>query len=164
MSRPSMSVPNQFCAPGGRVRRAVAIAVGSTVQRYGAKIAAKTITASYLRDDGSVGAAVVSDIEVAAFAGAALALIPKGVANDCVKDGELTEMLADNFHEVLNVASAWFNGKGAPHVSLGEVTDPGGRPAQTVQAVVANHAERADFEVEVDGYGKGVLRFLSVAY
>ena len=126
--------------------------------------AAKTITASYLRDDGSVGAAVVSDIEVAAFAGAALALIPKGVANDCVKDGELTEMLADNFHEVLNVASAWFNGRGAPHVSLGEVTDPGARPAPNAQTVVANHAERTDFDVEVDGYGKGVLRFLSVAY
>src|SRR5438552_8602515 len=46
MSRPSMSVPNQYNAEGSRVRREVLSVVGSTVQRYGASTAISTITIS----------------------------------------------------------------------------------------------------------------------
>ena len=41
-----MSVPNQYVAEGSRVRLAGASAVGSTVPRYGAKIAMKTMAPS----------------------------------------------------------------------------------------------------------------------
>ena len=46
MSRPSMSVPNQYSSEGGRVRLAGASAVGSTVHRIGAATATNTISAS----------------------------------------------------------------------------------------------------------------------
>ena len=46
MSRPSMSVPNQYAADGSRVRRCVASVVGSTVHRYGASNAISSMSAT----------------------------------------------------------------------------------------------------------------------
>ena len=104
------------------------------------------------------GAVIVCDVAMAAHAGAALSLIPPRVAEESVKDGELSEMLASNFAEVLNVASQLFHGADG-HARLVDVrtgADPGDAAAAAVQSPVG----RLDLTVDIAGYGTGALSLL----
>src|SRR5262245_12253166 len=76
------------------------------------------IVGRYLDDDGDVAALLVSDLEFAAISGAALAMIPKVVADEAITHGELTDALLDNFREVVNVFSSLLNAPSTPHLVL----------------------------------------------
>lgn len=122
---------------------------------------AKIVVGLYEREDAKVGAVVAADLSIAAYAGAALALIPVGMANEGIGDGVLEDMLAENFQEVLNVGVRWFTAKGNPRLRLAEMYVPGGtRPPDDVAVVMATPAERLDVECEVAGYGKGRMRLM----
>ena len=66
--------------------------------------------AVYVDPSMNVNALCVMDLGASAYTGAALALLPAGGAQDAVEeDGELTTMLTEALHEVVNVLSALFN-------------------------------------------------------
>lgn len=125
---------------------------------------AKTVVGCYEREDGKIGGLVVSDLAVAAFGGAALALMPVGVAKENVADGVIEDNLLENFQEVLNVGVQWFTGKGNPRVVLAEVYADGNKVPDDVKLVMAAPNDRADFEVEIAGYGGGTMRFLAMDF
>jgi len=120
----------------------------------------KASVALYRDASGALGAVCVSDLVVAAGAGAALALVPAGVAADSAKEGVLPANLAENWREVLNVASSWFNVAGS-HVSLREVLQPADAVPDDAKALLAKPPTRADFEVEIAGYGSGHMTLVS---
>ncbi len=125
---------------------------------------AKTIVGAYEREDAKLGGLVVADLAVAAFAGAALSLLPVGVAKENVADKIIGDNLLDNFQEVLNVGVQWFTGKGNPRVVLAEVYPDGNKVPDDVKLVMAAPNDRADFEIEIAAYGGGVMRFLSMDF
>lgn len=121
---------------------------------------AKYVVGLYERENGKVGGLVVADLEIAAFSGAALAVMPIGVAHESIEDGTIEEGLLENFREVLNVGVQWFAGKGNPRVVLSEVYVPGTRLPDDVRIVMAAPNGRLDVEAEVSGYGAGRIRLL----
>src|SRR3546814_7319002 len=81
---------------------------------------------SYVDDSLQLAALVVCDLPMSAHAGAAIGLVPPDQALAAIADGALTDALAENLYEVLNIAAAMFNVDGAPHVRLHALAPAGG--------------------------------------
>ncbi|NEK59680.1 hypothetical protein GCU56_17625 [Geodermatophilus sabuli] len=113
--------------------------------------------AVYVDPHLAVNALCVMDLPLSAWTGGALAMLPPGGVQDAVEeDGELTAMLTEALHEVVNVLSALFNVPGAPHSKLYKLYAPGDDlPADLVEMAAAFN--RIDLAVDVPGYGKGAL-------
>lgn len=102
-------------------------------------------------------AIVAADLPLTVYAGSCLGLMPAGGAEESVAEKELSDMVCDNFYEVLNVLSSVFNVDGAPHVRLGEVhTNPDLLPPHAVVAV-KSLTRRDDLSLDIAGYGTGNL-------
>ena len=113
--------------------------------------------AIYTAPDMSVNALCVMDLAASAYTAAALALLPPGGAQDAVEeDKELSPMLLEALHEVVNVLSALFNTPGAPHSKLNKLVADGEEIPGDVAGMLAGF-NRLDLAVEVPGYGKGGL-------
>jgi hypothetical protein len=103
----------------------------------------------------NVNALCVMDLAASAYTGGALALLPPGGCQDAVEeDGELTSMLVEALHEVVNVLSALFNTAGAPHSKLNKLYAPGDELPGDIAGMLSAF-NRIDLTVEVPGYGKG---------
>jgi hypothetical protein len=107
--------------------------------------------------DMSVNALCVMDLGASAYTAAALALLPPGGAQDAVEeDKELSPMLLEALHEVVNVLSALFNTPGAPHSKLNRLVADGEEIPGDIAGMLAGF-NRLDLAIEVPGYGKGGL-------
>lgn len=116
----------------------------------------RALIGMFVLDGGKADAMVVCDLPAAAAFGAALALIPAGVAAECVKRGQLDENLLENFKEVLNITGGKLNGAGLPHIKLGPV-HAAPPPPKEVTDLVAHAGARADLAVTVAGYPTGTV-------
>lgn len=113
--------------------------------------------AVYVDPSMNVNALCVMDLGASAYTGAALALLPPGGAQDAVEeDGELTSMLTEALHEIVNVLSALFNVPGAPHSKLNKLYAPGDEIPADIAGSLADF-NRIDLAIDVPGYGKGAL-------
>ncbi|HEV7187963.1 MAG TPA: hypothetical protein VGN28_08715 [Blastococcus sp.] len=113
--------------------------------------------AIYTAPDMSVNALCLMDLGASAYTAAALALLPPGGAQDAVEeDKELSPMLLEALHEVVNVLSALFNTAGAPHSKLNKLVPDGEDVPGDIAGMLAGF-NRLDLAVEVPGYGKGAL-------
>ncbi|HMO10410.1 MAG TPA: hypothetical protein PKB06_02640 [Actinotalea sp.] len=116
----------------------------------------------YTDDKLATRAIVIADLPLAAYGGAALALIPVRQAEEAIEAGLLPEALSENFGEVLNVAASWFNVEGAPHVKLYGTFQPGEVLPPDIQKWVLAFVRRLDLELAVAGYGSGRLSILAL--
>jgi hypothetical protein len=138
----------------GLVGKPVAVNPGAPVTPAPGKPVAVAV---YVDPQMAVNALCVMDLGAAAYTGAALALLPPGGAQDAVEeDGELTSLLVEALHEVVNVLSALFNTPGAPHSKLHKLYAPGDDLPGDIAGMLANF-NRIDLAIEVPGYGKGAL-------
>ena len=113
--------------------------------------------AVYVDPHMAINALCVMDLAASAYTGAALALLPPGGAQDAVEeDGELSGMMVEALHEVVNVVSALFNTAGAPHSKLHKLYAPGDELPGDIAGMLANF-NRLDLAVDIPGYGKGAL-------
>jgi hypothetical protein len=116
--------------------------------------------AIYTAPDMSVNALCVMDLGASAYTAAALALLPAGGAQDAVEeDKELSPMLVEALHEVVNVLSALFNTPGAPHSKLDKLVADGQDVPGDIEGMLAGF-NRLDLAIEVPGYGKGGVSFV----
>ena len=105
--------------------------------------------------NGSLGlaAVVVVDLAGAARLGGALGLLPRGGVDDAIDEGELSGMLRENCHEVLDVLAATLNTPGAPHVRLYEMYGPNASLPTDVAALAQTLGQRLDVVLAIAGYG-----------
>jgi len=116
--------------------------------------------AIYTAPDMSVNALCVMDLGASAYTAAALALLPPGGAQDAVEeDKELSPLLLEALHEVVNVLSALFNTPGAPHSKLNKLVPDGDDVPGDIAGMLAGF-NRLDLAIEVPGYGKGAISFV----
>jgi hypothetical protein len=128
-----------------------------------AKDLPRTITAIYVDNSTKMAAVLGLELPLAAYAGAALGLMPPGGAQDCVDDGTLSAVLAENVTELCNILTSLLNREGSPHVKLYKVYVPPEPLPPDAQALLLALGNRTDLSVEVARYGKG--RFsLSLAW
>jgi hypothetical protein len=133
--------------------------VSATIQKNPPKSTGSGVVATYYDDAKNLAAMAVFSIELAAGAGAALALIPAAAATTQAASGKLDEILWENLSEVLNVASRWFNGNDAIHVRFGGLHYFKDLPADA-KALLTKPATRVDADVTIKGYGTGLLDLL----
>jgi len=114
-----------------------------------------TTVAVYVDDYLRISAVMVLDLDLSAYAGAAIGLVPPAGADEAIEAGELTDVLKANLFEVLNIASSMFNAPNADHLRLHEV-HPAGRTLSTqARAMALTLGRREDFHVDIAGYGAG---------
>ncbi|MDT0200807.1 hypothetical protein [Nocardioides sp. AE5] len=118
--------------------------------------------ASYVDDVLQLRALVVCDLPLSAYAGAAIGLVPQGQAEDAITDGALTDPLAENLYEVLNIAASLFNVDGAAHVKLHAMAPAGGPMDPQLMARALTLGRREDLAVSINGYGDGRLSIVLV--
>jgi hypothetical protein len=110
-------------------------------------------------DEAAVVAVMLADVSLAAAAGAALAMIPPAAAQEAARAAALPPNIADNFREVANIMCSLLTASGGRGVRLSEFA-VGAVPA-AAEAVLSGGGARVDFEVDVQGYGKGQLSIIS---
>jgi hypothetical protein len=111
--------------------------------------------AVYVTDRLQTGAVVCADLELAARAGAALALVPPHGAETAIDNRMLPANLLENFHEVVNVFAGLFNVRGAEHLKLYAVHPPDTLPPADVAKMTRRLTRRVDYGLHIDGYGLG---------
>ena len=121
------------------------------------KAASAKTAGLYRAVDDTPVAACMADIPFAAFSGAAFSMIPADAAKDSIKAGVLDEGMQDNFGEVLNVLSRLFAEQGNHRVTLQTKSFPPAALPEAASAALTTSAKKLDLEVDIDGYGKGLL-------
>jgi hypothetical protein len=116
-----------------------------------------TMAALYVADGIKLSAVLGLDLKLAAFAGAALGLLPVGGAQDCIEDKKLSPMLAENVSELCNVFTGLLNRDGAAHVRLYQLYMPGETIPGDAGGQLVALGNRMDLNVEVSRYGSGRL-------
>ena len=120
------------------------------------------LVGEYLVNKNEVAVACATDVGLANWLGAAMAMIPFPEAQKDVDSGVINEEMKENVEEMLKFASSLFNREGAPRHKMNAVYVIGtDELPETLREVVDSPSARADFEVEVPGYGSGILCFLA---
>ena len=116
----------------------------------------KTVVAIYVDESTRLAAVAGLDLPLAAYAGAALGLLPVGGAEDCIEIGELSSVWAENVKELCNVLTGLLNREeGNPRLSLYQVVVPGEPVPRDAAAHLLALGRRIDLRVDVSRYGAG---------
>lgn len=142
----------------GLLGRDVAIGDGTPVTFD----APRPVVAVYVDDTHRLSSVVVMDLALAAYAGAALALVPKGGAADAVEESRLPPNLFENSAEILNVLAASLGESSGVHQRLSTTYAPSDAVPPQVQACGAALGAREDVTVDIAGYGQGSLSVVRV--
>jgi hypothetical protein len=133
--------------------RPVTVGIGEPFRAV--DLQANPLVSTYV-DDGMVLRAVVGmDLPLAAYAGAALGLIPSGGAQACIEDKELSANMAENVTEVCNILSSLLNHEGQPRLRMRETFLPGQAAPADAAGQLQAIGRRLDVVVDVQGYGRG---------
>ncbi len=93
-------------------------------------------------------------LAAAAYLGAALSLLPKSVADDCVKKAALDPLLLENFQEVANICASMFTEHIGARAHLKSIVAKLTAPPPEFKAFLQT-ALRTDVTLEIPGYGPG---------
>jgi hypothetical protein len=114
----------------------------------------------YITRSDELAAVGSADMSMVALAGSALSMVPAGAAQNAANSGDPTELMVENFNEVLNVAASLIIDAGSEHVRLDGII-PAADLDEATAALAKNGETRKDFVVDIDGYGKGTLSFVT---
>ncbi len=106
----------------------------------------------FVGDEGEPLMLAGGDPSFAYLSGAALALIPKGRAEDAINGRDADPDLLDNYREIMNVITRVINDAGDAHVRL----VPGS--SADLDALPEPRSGRG-YGIAIDGYGSGTLCF-----
>jgi hypothetical protein len=118
---------------------------------------------SLFRDDQGKAATVMTcDLLLAAYTGAALALISSGVEQEVMRMRKLPDNLFENFREVVNiVGGTLFNSPATPHLVLCEVITSPGSLSPELKPLLHNPASWLFIDVSIEDYGNGKMTLLT---
>ena len=116
--------------------------------------------AAYGTTEGGLMVVCVCDLAFAAFAGAALSMIPAPTAKEGIRTKQLEPTILDNLHEIFNIFGQLFRGRMMDTVTLREI-GPVSDLSPVAKALIAKPARQVDLEFSIDGYGDGKLSLYS---
>lgn len=132
------------------------------VDKMDAHDAAGGLVATYCDDSAKLRAVICFSPEAAAYIGCSFALLPAGPAKEMASERSLRNDVVDNVSEICNVFSAVFEHPSNPDVRLARTYWPTAEIPDTLATHVFTHFNRADFVVEVNGYGSGRLCLVGI--
>jgi hypothetical protein len=113
--------------------------------------------AVYIDDANGLGAVAGWDLNLASHVGAAVALVPRGAAEEAIEDRYLPDNLLENLSEVSNVLASVFQIPGNPHLRLARMYRPINSADNDAVQLLYALGNRIDLSVDVPGYGAGRL-------
>ncbi len=119
--------------------------------------AADGYIANYISDEDKPIATCVANIDMVAYSGSIMMMIPKGGADDAIDSKELTEVMQECYYEVVNILSRALMSATSEHLRLEKVYPPGTNTE--LVASLGDDVEVASFAVEIPGYGPGTISF-----
>lgn len=122
----------------------------------------RPVVASYVDDAHRLCVIAVMDLALTAYAGAALALIPKGGAEAAIEDGVLPDNLFENASEILNVLAGPICDASGVHQRLSAAFAPADAVPPQIAAYAATLGIREDVSLDISGYGTGSLSVVGV--
>ena len=120
----------------------------------------KPVVASYVDDGHRLRAVAVMDLALAARCGAAIALVPKGAADDSIENQLLAPNLFDNASEICNVMAATLGDALDVHLRLSMSYAPSDPLPPQVFNTATQVPAREDLELDIAGYGRGGLSLI----
>lgn len=114
----------------------------------------QTALCVFAQPTGEVSCACICDLPFAAYSASALIMVPPAGANDHVRSGKFTPALLENFAEVMNVLSSKLTESPNRVILRYPVVTANAVPDDT-KALLQKPEARAEFEVDITGYGKG---------
>ncbi len=142
---------------GGLLGRSLQSGKGSEDDLSGASSGAVAI----YRSGDDLAGICYCDLQISNGAGAALSLVPMGVAQDGIDKGVIEDNLLDNLKEVLNIASQWFHDSSEKSVKFEDVMVLPCDLPDELKSMMSSPANRLDLEIEIPAYTKGRLSLLS---
>lgn len=124
--------------------------------------APRPVVATYIDPAHHLATIAVMDLPLAAYSGAALALIPKGGAEAAIEDKMLPDNLFENVSEILNVLAAPIGDCSGVHQRLETTFAPHDPLPGQIASYAATLGAREDVTLEVAGYGRGTLSIVTV--
>jgi hypothetical protein len=134
--------------------RPVTVAEGMPVQTADLP---STAVATYVTERLQLGAVIALDMPLAAYAGAAVGLIPAGGAQACLEDKALSPAIAENLVEICNIMACVLNKEGCSRLKLERTYLPADPPPNDVLGCLLAIGRRIDLGVSITGYGGGRL-------
>ena len=113
------------------------------------------VVAEYADDSAAIGASCALDLDLGAAIGAALTMLPAQRVADMTRAGILSDDVAENVFEVLNVAASLFNTHGERHLALRAMHRPPEEPSPEIVEFAVRAGTRVDLRVDVEEYGGG---------
>ena len=113
----------------------------------------------YIGQGDELAAVGLADMALVAYAGSALSMVPPATAKDVAASGDPTEPMVENLHEVLNVSASLLIDAGSDHVRLDGIKPAEALDADTAELIASGTV--TGFTVDIDGYGKGSLAFVT---
>jgi hypothetical protein len=115
----------------------------------------RLVVALFVDDHQQLVAVIGMDLSLAAYASAAMGLLPPDAADDSIEANHLTPTLAENVGELCNILTTLLNRDGSPHVRLHQVMLPGDKAPNDAAAQLLALGRRLDLDVEITRYGGG---------
>lgn len=162
MPEHSAPVPSPYdvrASLGGLLGRAVTVRL---TDPYAPEPGETTTYAVYVDERLRTRAVAVADLRFSAYAGAAAALFPPGVAEESLAQGVLGERLGRHLHEVLDGFASVFTDTGTPETRLHAVYAAGSAPPSDVVSFASTPGRRLDLLVDVAQHGTGCLSVVCV--
>jgi len=118
---------------------------------------------TYVDNKDTVKALVLGDLSLACFVGSALSMVPAEEAQTVVKSGKISDSMAENCREIINVAASLFNSGSATHLKLKTAHFDMAALPDDVKAWVAKPPARMDLQANVPDYGPGRMSVMVLA-
>ena len=119
------------------------------------------LAASYTVDGGRIAAIGLWDLPLAAAASAAMGMLPATTVAEVLSAGALDDELIELFNEVANVSARLLNSNATPHIVLRGIDQLPATLPRDVNALLLNPVARLDYNVDIEGFGAGVMSLLA---
>ena len=119
----------------------------------------QSLVAVYVDDEDAPVATCAMDYAFTAYAGASLTRIPLGTARECAQNGDFSEIMIGNVHEIMNICSRLLLNSDSPHLRLLTLYQSPDELPENVQELIQTPPATADFSISFADYGDGGLSF-----
>ncbi len=118
-----------------------------------------SLVALYVDDDDKPVVACAVDYPFTAYGGASLTRVSPGVAKECAGNGDFSDIMIGNVHEILNICSRLLMKKNSPHLRLHTLYRQSGDVPDAVRELIQKAREGVDLNVSFPNYGEGGMSF-----
>ncbi len=115
----------------------------------------------YVDGEGKPVGVCLCDTHFAAYAGAALSMLPPGGAEDAADTGDISATMKENVYEVMNICSRLLMSDDTPHLKLENMYNDVAELSEEAVEMIKSAEAGSHFDIDIPNYGKGKLSLVT---